>query len=763
MPSLVPTATTNASKDEFEENDLVDITSIVEQAAASLTLSKPILCDEDSFSLHDSMAALELMDNKMDCCQLSASLVHPKNDPKVIVPPRQIPTGLHDQICPLPWDELTIDDAANIGMEILTRLESLLGGASVAESTYTCLYAHNAVLLEMKKVINGDESLIEKLGSMRTSDLPPSSDLTTTPQLLVYAQVLGMVEISDVIRSIVLHADIYEEEDFSVSTFGLQYSSIGDGPKTIQTLQCALQCLAEESENESTCILENVISFQSSFLQTCASLAKLAASPEQQQVVLDAKQLIVSGVSALERLKTILESNAIPRESFPNQHAVSSSSILSKCFDPYVYRPLVGNSPVRKVNFNERKESVTTLLKLFREIDWAVCDLLLMGSTLGRIRRLLNRVSKSSVNILSRSLIILNLYFDDKLLGQHLLGELIWKDMTKLMGLPKVLLESKYGKAFLNRLAKPMYDSLKLLVLNRNRQRPYMVAIMFHDWSCLQQEAHIVDANHREELNVGELLPPYFTQYTLYFIVWLMDHHVALGIELNLYSGHHELSIAFWYRDFLLASLLNTISLIRNAKKISKRFLDSESKAKHQKRNGGKKTADSIPNEDEMQDDVDTMIIGLKRTLCRGMVRFIAALNQAEILSSPSFEFTSYEMRFQKQFEPFLAITQPPPLTYDDFHNGSDFSNVSQSDLLLSASDCFKKCKGVVDNISNHLSSMDKTFPPLTEEESLGLAKVCVGNSVFLMKLAQQVGGNGKPKVEFNFENSRQFCTIKII
>lgn len=121
-------------------------------------------------------------------------------------------------------------------------------------------------------------------------------------------------------------------------------------------------------------------------------------------------------------------------------------------------------------------------------------------------------------------------------------------------------------------------------------------------------------------------------------------------------------------------------------------------------------------------------------------------------------------MRFHKQFEPFFVIKQPPLLTYDDFLNGSDFSNVSQSDLLLSASDCFKKCKAVVDNVSKQISAMDGRLSPLDKNELLGLAKVCVGNSVFLMKLTQKIssGDIGKEKVEFDFESTSQFCTVKI-
>jgi hypothetical protein len=576
---------------------LVDITSLVEKCASSLSYSNPILCNEDSFSLHDSMAALELMDPKMDCCELSAALVYPNNDPDLIIPPRKIPTGLDDEIAPLPWNELTIRDAADIGLEVLSRLESLLSGASVAESTYTCLYAHNAVLSDMKERL-----WTQQLDNLKLSTKPstPADHGTQTAQFLVYSITLAMVEISDVVRSIVLHADIYEEEDFSVNTYGLQFFPDADGPETVKTLEDALFRLPHETDarpaNNSTdvLILRYIVEFQLAFLKTCVSLAKLSATPAL-QVTREAQHLARSGSEVLTKLSTVLKARPEPKDD-------THLSVLSKCFDPYVYRPLVGSAPVRKVAFHTPEESIPVLSKVLSEIGWAVCDLILSASTMVQIRRMLNHVSISSVNILSRSLIVLNLYFDDKLLGQYSLGFLIGNEMTQMMGLPMILLEANYGKNFLNRLAKPLYDTLKLLVLNRNRQRTYMEAIMFHDWASLQQEAHVVDASYRQEL--GDDIPCYFTHYTLYTTVWLMDHYVAVGIELSLFCGHHDLSVAFWYRDFLLSSLLNTHSSIRSVKKM---LLG--------------KTNDSSQTDDDMQGNLEIMIMGFKRTLCRGIVR----------------------------------------------------------------------------------------------------------------------------------------------
>jgi hypothetical protein len=120
--------------DEPEEKEMIDITSVVAAAANSLTEASPMLCDRDSFNLQDAMAALELMDKKMDCCEIPIAQVAPfgvqiDDDDDRLVFPRPAPTGLDDVIDPLPWDELTNLDAAHIVIQNMVRLEALLGGA----------------------------------------------------------------------------------------------------------------------------------------------------------------------------------------------------------------------------------------------------------------------------------------------------------------------------------------------------------------------------------------------------------------------------------------------------------------------------------------------------------------------------------------------------------------------------------------------------------------------------------------------------------
>lgn len=300
--------------------------------------------------------------------------------------------------------------------------------------------------------------------------------------------------------------------------------------------------------------------------------------------------------------------------------------VLHQTFDPFVNRPLFGNSPVRKVIFNDAEKSLSILSKILSEINYALCDVILEGTSLSRIRRILIRLSKSSINILSRSLMVLNLYFDDKLLGRFSLLDFMIEDMQQLADFPNDLLEFKESVVFLNRMAKPVYDTLKLRLLNRNRQRTYLEAVILQDWTILQQEAHAVDVHYRKEKGLDNSFPPYFSHYVLNTLVELMDLHVSVGIELDLFYGQEDLSVAYWYRDFLISTQLNNLSAMRRTKAVAATSKASESNSRNhkskKKNHHGKDKNDTDTNgQEDLELDFDFMVLGMKKVLCRGIVR----------------------------------------------------------------------------------------------------------------------------------------------
>lgn len=104
----------------------------------------------------------------------------------------------------------------------------------------------------------------------------------------------------------------------------------------------------------------------------------------------------------------------------------------------------------------------------------------------------------------------------------------------------------------------------------------------------------------------------------------------------------------------------------------------------------------------------------------------------------------------------------PAPLTYSDFLVGSDFSTVKQADLLSATTESFSAAKVTVVDMLAKCEAFD--LIAMKEEELKSLAKVCVGNAVYVVKLSQQVRGEEKAsgKVVFDFETNSEFCIIKI-
>ena len=443
---------------------------------------------------------------------------------------------------------------------------------------------------------------------------------------------------------------------------------------------------------------------------------------------------------------------------------------LHQSFDSYVNRPLAGNAPVRKVHFGEPTQALTRLKTISNELDWAVCDLVLTGNSLGRIRRILDRVTQASANILTRSLVIVNLYFGEKVLGQYPLHDLIIQDMRQWTHIPKDFFSSEHAEAFLNRLAKPIYDTLKLRTLSKNRQRGYIEIVMFPEWVSLQNEAQMVDLEYRQAKNLDNSVQPYFTQYALIIVMRLMERYVASGMEQGLFNGHEEISYACWYRDFLLSGLLNNLSLMQREKAIHNNtgsLAKGSSKGHRGKKKNPKKSsngnAEVKVTAEDREDELELTILALKRNLCRGTIRFLAGLRQAGVLHNNVWEFTSTARIFATRFQSFELIQQPPVLTYEHFLEGSDFSRVTPEDLLHTTAEWFQSCKKTVEQLLAGATLVDTPFAPIREPELRCLLKVCIGNLVYVQKLRQVAQDDPtKTKVDFDFFVHPEFCMIKL-
>ena len=142
--------------------------------------------------------------------------------------------------------------------------------------------------------------------------------------------------------------------------------------------------------------------------------------------------------------------------------------------------------------------------------------------------------------------------------------------------------------------------------------------------------------------------------------------------------------------------------------------------------------------------------------------------------------FTTHQQRFEKRFEVFHALPQPPSLSYEDYVKGSDFSAVASEDLLSSAADCFRSAKGAVDSLLNVIVSLeecaeddainltrrdDDMYISIRRQEILQIAKVCVTNSLSLHKMASMESSelsSQNRQVSLAYKAHKHYCTLII-
>jgi len=311
-----------------------------------------------------------------------------------------------------------------------------------------------------------------------------------------------------------------------------------------------------------------------------------------------------------------------------------------------------------------------------------------------------------------------------------------------------------------------------------------------------------VDIHYQESNKLDKTTTPlYFSQYVLYNLIRIMDQHLSVGVEMGIFYGPQDASLAFWYRDFLLSAHLNNLMTMRR-KKDSDRLAAAAAKQPdgHQQKGGGgkgkrkntknKNNAAPKPTPAQLQqiaedkeNEFELTLISVKRDLCRGLKRFIAALQQAGAVKEKSYEFTTLERIFEERFEVFSLIPQPPQLTYDDYVHGLDFSEVTQESLLETTAECFQNSKIAIEHMLKGLAvnGVDSKYAAIQEPELRGLLKICIGNSVYLHKfraLLKTSSPSGSAssssaataptavspgtKIELDFEPRAEFCTVKL-
>jgi hypothetical protein len=162
----------------------LDITATLDRTAAVLSVGQMV--HGQSFSLLSAMSALEIMDPKMDAGMITDAVTVEKAIDTALMP-KELSTG---QIC-------------HIMDQIMVTEMHWLAGHSLAQSVFTCLYLHDTRHIEDYRFA---------------------------------AMAQAVLKCCAIVRSMVVQADFYEEEDFVPQTFGFGLCELLPEPEILAEL-----------------------------------------------------------------------------------------------------------------------------------------------------------------------------------------------------------------------------------------------------------------------------------------------------------------------------------------------------------------------------------------------------------------------------------------------------------------------------------------------------------------------------------------------
>lgn len=788
------------------ETEWRDVTQLMSVAAKEFKVGQ--LVHEEDFNLFDSMSALELMDPKMD----SGMLVNG-------MPPQSISTQLASGSIQLEFSS---------ARDVLATLDELfncetgwLNGLPLAQSLLTSVYMHREPLIALctqlvtsinsLMVVDADVRLVlnERLGASVKDSL----------LLVMVAVILATLKTTNLVRDATLRADIFEEEDFSPGK-GFDVGVLASF--TVEAIDTLLLITQERLES---LLAQHKASSIKKMSRKKQAKRRSAAAAKSEGANFSGYDMLHSNarINAMlceafirrvrlrrELLNTYaaigLAEGALDlqkaRKGFHCAHELLQELTTERLeldpecfsgkaigFDSNISRLLLSGSPPRDIKVPSFDEALELMKKVLQEMtigcsppEWRCME---------DLRIFLVEFSRQQPTLVARSYVLLFLYADGKVYAEY--NFMDWLSASMVMnGVPSVLLSTQEGILYLSRCIETMYESLKVFLHSRSRQRS-RIEFLLEEWSILQVEATAVDEKFTTEMNIPHAAyPRYFTAWSLEESVQLMLHYVVLGLELDLYAPP-EFGMIYWYLDYLQGSRLQNLNVTWTFVEKMKEIVPSaqrhephateqqlrasggaskKSKAKHKKNSAIVSSGTSKPI-CELVDPIKARFFReikyteLLRSLMRAFFQLFNALEREGLVQVKTSVYSSFAIRFHHRFAAFQKLHYPAALTYEEFRQNSDFSPYEVELIYKSAEECFKMAREYAEALLSDEERINHIVIAggskiVRGVELQSLLKVSVTNCV---QLAQRIGGKSKMKstkqqVEFDFSLHPHFPVV---
>ncbi|RLN48883.1 hypothetical protein BBJ28_00020958 [Nothophytophthora sp. Chile5] len=710
----------------------------------------------EDFNLFDSMSALELMDPKMD----SGMLVNG-------APPQSIADRLADGRVPLEFSS---------ARDVLATLDELfrceagwLNGLPLAQSLLTSVYMHrdplNALVAQLLTPL---EDLMASEADVRAVLAAKVGSSAKDSLLLVMCVMcLATAKTGNMVRDAALRADIYEEEDFSPGN-GFDLGALA--PLSVEALELMLQVTQERLEvllAQSKTALSSkksskkkhgkkgavtaTANSESSATGSAAGYDPLYPNARVGGLLCEAfirrirlrRELLATyaglgladGALDLQQAREGFQhAQELTRELSTEQLELDPECFSGKAlgFDPTISRLLLSGSPPRDVKVPSTDEALDVMKKVLAEMTIACSPA--EWTCMEDLRIFLTEFSKQQPNIIARSYVLLFLYADKKIYAKFNFMDWLSASMV-LNGVPSVLLSTQEGVLFSSRSIETVYESLKVFLHNRSRQRA-RIEYLLEEWTVLQVEATAVDEKFTTEMAIPNLNFTWTFMEKMKQIMPSAHRHAPASTE----DSSDEATATPPPPPTEAPST-------RSSKK---------SRSKHKKHNGTSSVQSSEVAEPVREPIEPTKARFLReiqytemlRSLMRAFFQLASALEREGLVQVKPPMYSAFTIRFQHRFAAFQNIHYPAALTYEDFCKNSDFSPYDLELIYKSAEECFKAARTHGEALLTDAEGVNTMVTSggdvrVRGAEIAALLKVAISNCVRLAQRSQNAVANG--------------------
>ncbi|KAJ6051764.1 hypothetical protein N7499_011143 [Penicillium canescens] len=705
-----------------------DITAEFTDAASKLHGGQ--LVKDEMFTLFEAVGALEIMDSKMDS--------------GYIAPGENLAQALEDN-----YDvrqPLTPEEIVGLMDQLLCHEVAWHKGHPLSQTLFTSIYL-DRLLWPVPRTME----------DARFDRVPSDSPLVG---LVLRAYCLALVKACDLVHARVTTEYYYEEEDFVSQLYNRNLLSAFDISHFHRLLDQAVAWVGDQTDIDEK--LKQAIRCRLLFRH------ELLSALDQDLEVLETRST-ENFASCIAQLGPLTES-------------VSLGKPVPEAFSLKIQRKLASTVPPRPMVHISHDDALAHMKRLCQDaIDMQqMLDYRGPSNFKTAVWTLLSRKPQPSIYIrcLLQALIVSNM----TILGTVPVKDFLFDDLAELVLPASILLEANIDEVempsdprfqiaqkmdgFLKRFAQPFVDTVRCACLNRCRVRRTICHTIV-DWDNLQMEAEELDL----ELRTLSAEPPLQFQggeptWSFPLSSWAYNQKLVhfrlilqMGFELSIYSPE-ELPGMYWYLSHVCSTHLGHIDRIRTftvaARKRDLMSAGTRTGSSSQKASAFHKSFHALERLTTHIIAVDAFAIALHA------LYVVLARHNVLPSASSSQAYSSDRLRYEIRMKPFIPITLPELVPYDEYKREAALEGDSDITILERASKAITEARKAWEaTLANGAFIDDPSAPtkavPVAIEEDWkrdvkDTMRACIGTSLTIEAVKKALAASSDESKPLNLD-----------